>query len=182
MTVTYDGRDLTEGTDYTCTFTDNINAGTASVKITAKGKTYHGETVKNYTIDKAPQTAPTGLTTENESAKGKKDGSIKNVDVSMEYSVDQNVWKPITANTITGISAGDYYVRYKETANYYASGATKVTVKMSVPDGGTTEDVTTEASTDATTEDTTEATTTTEDRTDDTTEDVTTEATDDTQD
>ena len=62
----------------------------------------------------------------------------------MEYSVDQNVWKPITANTITGISAGDYYVRYKETANYYASGATKVTVKMSVPDGGTTEDVTTE--------------------------------------
>ena len=187
VTVTYDGRDLTEGTDYTCTFTDNINAGTASVKITAKGKTYHGETVKNYTIDKAPQTAPTGLTTENESAKGKKDGSIKNVDVSMEYSVDQNVWKPITTNTITGISAGDYYVRYKETANYYASGATKVTVKMSVPDGGTTEDVTTEdvtteASTDATTEDTTEATTTTEDRTDDTTEDVTTESTDDTQD
>ena len=60
VTVTYDGRDLTEGTDYTCTFTDNINAGTASVKITAKGKTYHGETVKNYTIDKAPQTAPTG--------------------------------------------------------------------------------------------------------------------------
>lgn len=182
VTVTYDGRNLTEGTDYTCTFTDNINAGTASVKITAKGKTYHGETVKNYTIDKAPQAAPTGLMTENESAKGKKDGSIKNVDTSMEYSVDQKAWKPITANTITGISAGDYYVRYKESANYYASKATKVTVKISVSNGGTTEDVTTENPTDATTEDTSEATTTTEDRTDDATEDITTESTNDTQD
>lgn len=182
VTVIYDGRNLTEGTDYTCTFTDNINAGTASVKITAKGKTYHGETVKNYTIDKAPQAAPTGLTTENESAKGKKDGSIKNVDTSMEYSVDQKAWKPIAANTITGISAGDYYVRYKESANYYASKATKVTVKISVSNGGTTEDVTTEDPTDATAEDTSEATTTTEDRTDDTTEDITTESTNDTQD
>lgn len=182
VTVIYDGRNLTEGTDYTCVFTDNINAGTASVKITAKGKTYHGETVKNYTIDKASQAAPTGLTTENESAKGKKDGSIKNVDTSMEYSVDQKAWKPITANTITSISAGDYYVRYKESANYYASGAAKVTVKISVSNGGTTEDVTTEDPTDATTEDTSEATTTTEDRTDDTTEDITTESTNDTQD
>jgi len=176
VTVTYDGKKLTAGTDYTCTFSDNINAGTASVKITAKGNTYHGEIIKNYTIEKAPQAAPTGLAVVNESATGKKDGSVTNAAETMEYSTDQTTWTAVTGTAVNGLAAGDYFVRYKETANYYASPATKVTVGLaasSTTESGTTERVTTEtaSSEDTTTEDVTdEKTTETADTEDETTE------------
>lgn len=166
VTVTYDGKKLTAGTDYICVFADNIDVGTASVTITAQGKTYHGETVQNYTIEKAPQAAPTGLASVKESAKGKKDGSVINVDAAMEYSADQASWTSVTGTAIGGLASGDYFVRYKETKNYYASPATKVTVGLAASgttEASTTESDTTEASTteSSTTEnDTTEVTTT----------------------
>ena len=145
VTVTYDGKKLIAGTDYTCIFSDNINVGTASVKITAKSKTYHGEIVKNYTIEKAPQAAPTGLTAVNESATGKKDGSVANAAATMEYSTDQTTWTAVTGTVINGLAAGDYFVRYKESANYYASPSAKVTVGLAA--SNTTEASTTESAT-----------------------------------
>ena len=181
MTVTYDGKKLIAGTDYTCIFSDNINVGTASVKITAKSKTYHGEIVKNYTIEKAPQAAPTGLTAVNESATGKKDGSVANAAVTMEYSTDQTTWTAVTGTVVNGLAAGDYFVRYKESANYYASPSAKVTVGLAASnttEASTTESATTES---VTTENTTTETAssediTTEDATDEEeTEDVDTE-------
>lgn len=181
VTVTYDGKKLTAGTDFTCIFSDNINVGTASVKITAKGKTYHGEIVKNYTIEKAPQAAPTGLAAVNASAKGKKDGSVTNVAATMEYSTDQTIWADVTGTAINGLAEGDYFVRYKETANYYASPAAKVTVGLaasSTTEASTTESSTTESATTerATTETASSEDTTTEDVTDEeTTETVDTE-------
>ena len=42
---------LKEGTDYTLTYTDNVNAGTATVTITGKGN-YEGTTTKTYIINK----------------------------------------------------------------------------------------------------------------------------------
>ena len=191
MTVAYDGKKLIAGTDYTCIFSDNINVGTASVKITAKSKTYHGEIVKNYTIEKAPQAAPTGLTAVNESATGKKDGSVANAAATMEYSTDQTTWTAVTGTVVNGLAAGDYFVRYKESANYYASPSAKVTVGLaasntteaSTTESATTESATTESATteSVTTENTTTETassedTTTEDATDEEeTEDVDTE-------
>ena len=181
VTVTYDGKKLIAGTDYTCIFSDNINVGTASVKITAKSKTYHGEIVKNYTIEKAPQAAPTGLTAVNESATGKKDGSVANAAVTMEYSTDQTTWTAVTGTVVNGLAAGDYLVRYKESANYYASPSAKVTVGLAASnttEASTTESVTTESVTteNTTTETASSEDTTTEDATDEEeTEDVDTE-------
>lgn len=127
VTVTYDGQTLTENTSYTLTYADNKNAGTASVTIVGINS-LHGQIVKNFTIKKANQNAPTGLTPTAETIDGKNDGQITNLATTMEYSVDQTSWTACTGTTLTQLSDGDYYVRYKETNNYYASPSTKVVV------------------------------------------------------
>ena len=55
VTVTIDGKTLTEGTDYAITYGDNINAGTnaGSVIVRAKGNYGFTDFVKNFTIKKA---------------------------------------------------------------------------------------------------------------------------------
>ena len=127
VTVTYDGQTLTENTSYTLTYADNKNAGTASVTIKGKNS-LHGQIVEYFTIQKADQNAPTGLTPTAETIDGKNDGQITNLATTMEYSVDQTSWTACTGTTLTQLSDGDYYVRYKETNNYYASPSTKVVV------------------------------------------------------
>ena len=55
VTVTIDGETLTEGTDYTITYGDNVNAGTdaGSVTVRAKGNYGFADVVKKFTIEKA---------------------------------------------------------------------------------------------------------------------------------
>lgn len=50
--VSYNGKTLTEGTDYTASFTNNVNAGTATVTITGTGS-YAGTASAVFTIKKA---------------------------------------------------------------------------------------------------------------------------------
>ena len=78
---------------------------------------------------------------------GKNDGQIANLATTMEYSVDQTSWIACTGTTLTQLSDGDYYVRYKETNNYYASPSTKVVVAKGVAPSTTGEQTTTEEST-----------------------------------
>ena len=64
--VVLDGRTLVEGTDYTVSYSDNINAGTATMTITGKGN-YTGTINKSFTItaisiDKAEITGITNQT------------------------------------------------------------------------------------------------------------------------
>lgn len=146
VTVTYDGQTLTENTSYTLTYADNKNAGTASVTIDGINS-LHGQIVKNFTIQKANQNAPTGLTPTAETIDGKNDGQITNLATTMEYSVDQTSWIACTGTTLTQLSDGDYYVRYKETNNYYASPSTKVVVAKGVAPSTTGEQMTTEGTT-----------------------------------
>lgn len=146
VTVTYDGQTLTENTSYTLTYADNKNAGTASVTIDGINS-LHGQIVKNFTIQKANQNAPTGLTPTAETIDGKNDGQIANLATTMEYSVDQTSWTACTGTTLTQLSDGDYYVRYKETNNYYASPSTKVVVEKGVAPSTTGEQTTTEGTT-----------------------------------
>lgn len=52
--VIVDGTTLTEGTDYSISYSNNLYAGNASLTITGKG-TYTGSVTKNFTIEKACQ-------------------------------------------------------------------------------------------------------------------------------
>ncbi len=57
VTVTYNDRTLTEGTDYTVAFSSNlINAGNKTVAVRAKGTATTGSNSIKYTINKAAQT------------------------------------------------------------------------------------------------------------------------------
>ena len=62
VSITYKNKNLTEGKDYTVTYTDNVAAGTAWVRITALGD-YYGTVEKSFAIQKAvPQyTAPQNI-------------------------------------------------------------------------------------------------------------------------
>ena len=140
--VIYDGQTLIENTSYTLTYADNKNAGTASVTIKGKNS-LHGQIVEYFTIQKADQNAPTGLTPTAETIDGKNDGQITNLATTMEYSVDQTSWTACTGTTLTQHSDGDYYVRYKETNNYYASPSTKVVVAKGATPSPTGEQTTT---------------------------------------
>lgn len=146
VTVTYDGQILTENTSYKLTYANNKDAGTASVTINGINS-LHGQIVKNFIIQKANQNAPTGLTPTAETIDGKNDGQIANLATTMEYSVDQTSWTACTGTTLTQLSDGDYYVRYKETNNYYASPSTKVVVAKGVAPSTTGEQTTTEGTT-----------------------------------
>lgn len=146
VTVTYDGQTLKENTSYKLTYANNKDAGTASVTIDGINS-LHGQIVKNFTIQKANQNAPTGLTPTAETIDGKNDGQITNLATTMEYSVDQTSWTACTGTTLTQLSDGDYYVRYKETNNYYASPSTKVVVAKGVAPSTTGEQTTTEGTT-----------------------------------
>lgn len=50
-TITNNGKKLVKDTDYTLTYTSNLNAGTASIKISGKGN-YTGAVLKTFTINK----------------------------------------------------------------------------------------------------------------------------------
>ena len=82
-----------------------------------------------FKIVKAQRKAPTSVTATGTTYKGGTDGRLNNVDSSMEYRKDgENEWHSITGNTVEGLSTGKYYVRYKDSKNYYASSDKEVYV------------------------------------------------------
>ena len=137
VTAVYAGEPLVEGTDYTVEYRSNTNAGTAKVIVEGKGA-FHNSKELNFTIRKGMLKAPAGIKMTPVSRAGAKDGTIVNVSADMEYSTDQVTWMEITGTEITGLPAGDYYIRYKESRNYQASPVTKVTVTVKTA-GTTTE-------------------------------------------
>ena len=82
-----------------------------------------------FEIVKAQRKAPTSVTATGTTYKGGTDGKLNNVDSSMEYRKDgENEWRSITGDTVEGLSTGKYYVRYKDSKNYYASSDKEVYV------------------------------------------------------
>ena len=93
-----------------------------------------------FEIVKAQREAPTSVTATGTTYKGGTDGKLNNVDSSMEYKKDgENEWHSITGDTVEGLSTGKYYVRYKDSKNYYASSEKAVyiangqEIKVNVP-------------------------------------------------
>lgn len=82
-----------------------------------------------FEIVKAQREAPISVTATGTTYKGGTDGKLNNVDSSMEYRKDgENEWHSITGDTVEGLSTGKYYVRYKDSKNYYASSEKDVYV------------------------------------------------------
>jgi len=139
VTVKDGQTELTLGTDYTVAYSNNVNAGTAIVTVTAVGTSsnYSGETTKNFTIQKADIEV-----------------SAPNVDRSFSptdsYGITVNVTKPASGATVTygteeGIytlsasptfsNIGTYTVYYKVTATNYNDYTGQATVNISKASG-----------------------------------------------
>lgn len=148
--VKYGTEELEANVDFSTSYSGNTNAGTQA-KITLTGNdvdsAYYGTKTIFFTIQKAPQAAPTGLVATAETIDGKNDGKIANLSVKMEYSVDNRTWIDANTEVLTNLPDGDYYVRFKETANYYASPSTKVVVAKGVAPSPTGEQTTAEKQT-----------------------------------
>ena len=73
---------------------------------------------------------PTGITTENETVSGKKDGAILGLKEGMEYRKDtDSEWIAASSERADGLGAGVYYVRYAATPTYQASAYVEAVIK-----------------------------------------------------
>ncbi|RHS93731.1 MBG domain-containing protein [Erysipelatoclostridium sp. AM42-17] len=112
-----------------------IDVGKYEVQLTLKDPTNyrwedgHATVTKIFEIVKAHREAPTSVTATGTTYKGGTDGKLNDVDASMEYRKDgETEWHDITGNTVEGLSTGKYYVRYKDSKNYYTSPEKEVYV------------------------------------------------------
>ena len=109
------------------TYTDNVNAGTATASVTLNGLTV---TIP-FTIEKADAAAPT-LSAVHETILNKKDGRIEGLSSDMEYTIDGVTYVPVT-DPNAALAAGTYGVRVAATANYKASLVTTVVINAGTP-------------------------------------------------
>lgn len=125
-TVTLDGKALTTGTDYTVSYSDNINAGTATVIVTGKGN-YTGTAAGTFEIKKATIAPRVSIADWAYGDAANEPTVIEDTnpgagEVSYEYSKKGK--KSWSAEVPTEV--GDYTVKatVAETANYLGGTAT----------------------------------------------------------
>lgn len=129
-----DGTDtLKSGTDYTVTYADNTNAGTARVTVTGRGN-YTGTVTKNFTIQKADQKF--NYTKSYSKAYGSKaftlNAKLKAGNGKLTYATSNKKVATVKNGkvTVTGTGAATITVKAARTANYNAASVT-VTIKAS---------------------------------------------------
>ena len=106
--ITYNGATLTKGTDYTLTYSNNVNVGTGTVTITGKGN-FKGTTSKTFSI----------------SARAMSDTSVANVS-SLTYTGNGISTLPtITYNNKTLKKDTDYTLSYSNNIN---AGTATITI------------------------------------------------------
>ena len=110
---------LTEGKDYTVSYRNNVNAGTATVVITGKG-TYDGTTEKTFTIGKAERSIEAALSEEAVVAGKTATIVIKDVTEGIVCTSQDSSIATVSGTTITGINVGStkITVTVDETVNY----------------------------------------------------------------
>ena len=109
------------------------DAGDYTVSVTSKtGKWADGSTdavTTAWSIGKATQEAPAGLNGVAPSAEGGSDGKISGVTAKMEYRMaGESSYTACSGTEIDNLSAGNYFVRYAEDHNHFASPDAEVTV------------------------------------------------------
>ncbi|MEG2421052.1 MAG: YDG domain-containing protein, partial [Oscillospiraceae bacterium] len=108
--------------------------GTFQIEMTTAATDTHeagAPVTATLTVNKgAAPAAPTGVTATPTSVKGKADGTLTGVSSLMEYKLSTATgnYTAITETTVTGLAAGTYSVRVKETDLYLAGADASVTV------------------------------------------------------
>ncbi|MEQ3215634.1 InlB B-repeat-containing protein, partial [Hominifimenecus microfluidus] len=114
------------------------DAGDYTVRVTSKtGKWADGSTdavTAAWSIGKATQEAPNGLTGVAPTTEGGSDGKITGVDSTMEYRMaGESSYTACCGTEIENLSAGNYFVRYAEDNNHFAGTDAEVTVGKGAP-------------------------------------------------
>ena len=143
-TYTYNGSEHTatvSGYDpATMDITGNTgtDAGDYTVSVTSKtGKWVDGSTdavTAAWSIGKATQEAPNGLTGVAPTTEGGSNGKITGVGATMEYRAESEItYTACTGIEIENLPAGNYFVRYAEDNNHFAGPDVAVTVGEGAP-------------------------------------------------
>ena len=114
------------------------DAGDYTVRVTSKtGRWADGSTgavTAEWSIGKATQEAPIGLNGVAPTEEGGSDGKITGVDATMEYRAEsETIYTSCTGIEIENLPAGNYFVRYAEDRNHFASSDAEVTVGEGTP-------------------------------------------------
>ena len=114
------------------------DAGDYTVRVTSKtGKWADGSTdvvTAAWSIGKATREAPDGLIGVVPTTEGSSDGKITGVDATMEYRAEsETIYTACTGIEIENLPAGNYFVRYAEDNNHFASTDAEVTVGEGTP-------------------------------------------------
>lgn len=114
------------------------DAGDYTVRVTSKtGRWADGSTgavTAAWSIGKATQEAPNGLIGVAPTTEGGSDGKITGVDATMEYRAEsETIYTACTGIEIENLPAGNYFVRYAEDHNHFASPDAEVTVGDGTP-------------------------------------------------
>ena len=109
------------------------DAGDYTVRVTSKtGRWADGSTgavTAAWSIGKATQEAPNGLIGVAPTTEGGSDGKISDVTDKMEYRMaGERSYTACSGTEIDNLSAGNYFVRYAEDNNHFASSDAAVTV------------------------------------------------------
>lgn len=134
----YDGSEQTadvRGVDASMNITGDTgtNAGDYTVVVTPRtGQWADGSTdavTAAWRIERAGQSAPAGLRSTAPGTEGGSDGKITGVDIRMEYRAEQeSTYTACTGSEIGDLTAGNYFVRYAEDRNHFASTDAEVSV------------------------------------------------------
>ena len=143
-TYTYNGSEHTatvsgyDPTTMNITGNTATDAGDYTVSVTSKtGKWVDGSTdavTAAWSIGKATQEAPNGLIGVAPTTEGSSDGKITGADATMEYRAEsETTYTACTGIEIENLPAGNYFVRYAEDRNHFASSDAEVTVGEGTP-------------------------------------------------
>ena len=124
-TMDISGNTATDAGDYTVSVTSQTGkwADDSTDAVTAA-----------WSIGKATQEAPNGLIGVAPTTEGGSDGKITGVDATMEYRVEsETIYTACTGIEIENLPAGNYFVRYAEDRNHFASSDAEVTVGEGTP-------------------------------------------------
>jgi hypothetical protein len=132
--VTYNDMTLNAGTDYTVSYENNTDAGTATLTITATAlnNNYSGSASKTFTIQKTDATVTnptvkTGLVYTSEPQALLNAGTVEGGE--MQYSLDGTTYAPTVS---TGTDAGTYTVYYKTVGDQNHNDVAAKTLTVSI--------------------------------------------------